>query len=251
MISQDLLDRTFNHYEKNKNCELIVNPSLPILYFGNLPEYRESDQKVITVAKNPSSNEFRLRKTDPFSFCRFPEWDPRARNLQAVLNAYFQKTPLKWFSSYRAVLEPMNSSFESGTGLPNRVLHTDVCTPLATDPTWTGLPWSVREQLADEGFPIWQSLLEELQPDLILVSIPIQHFRSIFVEETTLLIEFSEKKNGAKRKHPYEVLLTHYPMASGKRAKVVFGNPAQTPFGSLSNEQRNEIGRVIHSDVLG
>ena len=99
MISQELIEKTIKYFEKYKNEKFIVNPSLPILYFGNLDAFLDSKIKIITVGKNPSDNEFKLIKTNPYSFCRFSKWDIRKRNLIESLNRYFECSPLKqWFS---------------------------------------------------------------------------------------------------------------------------------------------------------
>lgn len=62
MISKDLIAKTFNYFNQFKNEKVIVNPSIPILYFGDLDQYLKSPIKIITVGKNPSNNEFRLKK---------------------------------------------------------------------------------------------------------------------------------------------------------------------------------------------
>lgn len=59
-----MIEKTLEYFDTHKNNELVVKPSLPILYFGNLDAYRKSELKVITVGKNPSDNEFRLNKDD-------------------------------------------------------------------------------------------------------------------------------------------------------------------------------------------
>jgi hypothetical protein len=49
--------------------DFVVDPAIPILFFGNSNRYFKSPLRVITVGKNPSNEEF--PKDDPFS--RFPE----------------------------------------------------------------------------------------------------------------------------------------------------------------------------------
>ena len=62
MISNELIKKTFDYYDKFKDYDVVVSPSLPILYFGDLASYEKSDLKIVTVGKNPSDNEFRLKK---------------------------------------------------------------------------------------------------------------------------------------------------------------------------------------------
>ena len=71
MISNKLIEKTFEYFDNFKNKDVVVAPSLPILNFGNLDAYANSELKVVTVGKNPSDNEFRFNKSDSFSFIRF------------------------------------------------------------------------------------------------------------------------------------------------------------------------------------
>ena len=53
-ISNDLLKGALLQYNKYSELDFIVKPSLPILYFGDLNAYLNSNFKVITAALNPS-----------------------------------------------------------------------------------------------------------------------------------------------------------------------------------------------------
>jgi hypothetical protein len=44
-------------------------------------------------------------------------------------------------------------------GRDNVALHTDLCSPVATDPTWSGLGWALRSRLIEGGRPLWQNLV--------------------------------------------------------------------------------------------
>ncbi|MFN6037231.1 MAG: hypothetical protein ACK452_02090, partial [Bacteroidota bacterium] len=157
-----------------------VKPSLPILYFGDLIRYKDSPLKIVTVGKNPSLNEFRIKENENFSFIRFPKWDEKSKNLEEVLNTYFETKPLKkWFSSFEPILNGMNASYYNGNW-KNTAIHTDICSPIATNPTWSLINKTESEVLFKEGNLLWKQLIEELQPDIILVSIPKQLFTSIF-----------------------------------------------------------------------
>ena len=127
MISQSIIDKTLQYFDKYSRENFVVEPSLPILYFGDLMDYEKSNLKVLTVGKNPSDNEFKLQKNDDFSYCRFAKWNPETKNLMESLNPYFDDKPLKqWFSSFEPILNGMDSSFYKGK-FQNRVLHTDIC----------------------------------------------------------------------------------------------------------------------------
>jgi hypothetical protein len=51
MISNKLVEKTFDYFDKFKNYDVVVSPSLPILYFGDLASYNNSELKVLTVGK--------------------------------------------------------------------------------------------------------------------------------------------------------------------------------------------------------
>ncbi|AUC61252.1 hypothetical protein AA637_08800 [Cyanobacterium sp. HL-69] len=245
MISNELIKKTFDYYDKFKDYDVVVSPSLPILYFGDLASYEKSDLKIVTVGKNPSDNEFRLKKNDSFSFVRFSNWENNTRNLTHTLNSYFEDKPLKqWFSCFEPILNGLSASYYRNN-YPNIVLHTDICSPLATNPTWSKLTKGIQSDLYKEGLEIWKMLIEELQPDLILISIPRDIFQSIFKSTGKELINFSQKKDGELRRKPYVVEQYEYKLNSGKKVKVVFGQPANKPFGTICNQQKNEIGEML------
>lgn len=243
MLSTGLISKTFDYFNKYKNLDFVVSPSLPILYFGDLKAYSNSEYKVITVGKNPSDNEFRLKKDDSFSFVRFSKWNESSQNLVQSLNHYFEDQPLRqWFSSFEPILNGMSSSYYKND-YPNTALHTDVCSPLATNPTWSKLSTEEQYVLFKEGFEIWKELVEELQPDIMLVSIRRDLFKKIFTGEGKELITFTDTISGNERR-PYKVELYEFTLKSQKKVKVVFGQAANKPFDKISNLQKVKIGEL-------
>jgi hypothetical protein len=115
----------------------LVRPSIPILFFGDDERYAASALKVVTVGLNPSRLEF--PSADPF--LRFPaarQIDPQRPALDAhlaALRAYFRERPYNaWFRpAFEPILNGLATSYYPGTA--NTALHTDICSPLATDPT--------------------------------------------------------------------------------------------------------------------
>lgn len=245
MISHELIKKVIKHYKAFENEKFVVSPSLPILYFGDLSAYADSKVKILTVGKNPSDNEFRLTKKDTFNFVRFPMWDPNKENLIETLNAYFEVKPLKqWFSSFEPILNGMNGSYYSGKH-DNIALHTDICSPLATSPTWSRLTKTQQEILFTEGYGFWKQLIEELQPDIMLVSVPRSLFQYVFKSNGKELISFDKKKNGDLRQKPYQVTQYDYILKSGKHVVIIFGSAANKPFDTITNKQKYEIGSLI------
>ncbi|MDX8412835.1 MAG: hypothetical protein R8J85_02000 [Mariprofundales bacterium] len=246
MLSQKLIDKTIKYFKTYSNEGFVVKPSLPILYFGDLISYRNSKLKVVTVGKNPSFNEFRFKGDIDFSFCRFEKWNPDKMNLIESLNQYFASKPLQWFSCFEPILNGMKSSYYKNDKFQNRVLHTDICSPIATDPTWSKLPKNAQSMLFEKGHVIWKELIEELQPDIMFVSIPFNLFNTIIAaEKGKLLISFKLKEDGEKRKKPYDVRVYNHQLKNGKNIKIVFGQAANTPFGTISKTQKVNIGELL------
>ena len=90
----DLLNDAFIYYNKYSELDFIVKPSLPILYFGDLNAYFNSNFKVITAALNPSDAELKEFKNSDPSYIRFPEYENTIETLHLSLNNYFKKKSL-------------------------------------------------------------------------------------------------------------------------------------------------------------
>ena len=113
-----------------------VEPALPILFFGDLAAYRKSPLRVLTVGLNPSLHEFPA--DEPFR--RFPlaEDGREAPTYLAALSGYFRADPYhNWFRAYESLLAGLGTSYYEGGA--STALHTDICSPVATDPTWSRL----------------------------------------------------------------------------------------------------------------
>ncbi len=247
MTSNNLIKETMEYFEKHKNKAYVVTPSIPILYFGDLKQYGKSKIKIITAGKNPSYNEFQLNKNEPFNLKRFSTYN--GTNLTECLNQYFEKQPFKkWFESFEPILNGLNASFYNQSLYPNRALHTDICSPLATFPTWSKLEEKHREDLFEEGFILWQKLIKELDPDIILISVPKKLFeivhKTLSLTPKGILISFTKKKNNELRKQPYNVYF-YETILNNKATKIVYGRAAQKPFDTISKEQKLKIGGKI------
>ena len=120
---------------------------MPILFFGDLDAYRASPLHVVTVGLNPSLHEFPA--DEPFR--RFPLAEGSlgrepSRYLDAT-SSYFRTDPYaRWFSSaFEPLLNGMQASYYQGGG--STALHTDICSPVATNPTWSRLDEADRAAL--------------------------------------------------------------------------------------------------------
>ena len=221
-----------------------VTPAAPILFFGDLDAYRTSPLRVLTVGLNPSLHEF--PNDEPFQ--RFPSvggerGQEPGRYLNAM-SAYFRTDPYRsWFGAFEPLLNGAGSSYYESEAACT-ALHTDICSPVATDPTWSKLPKVDRAALEVDGGPLWDTLLKLLRPQIVALSVARKHLERIeFVpdSEWETVQVFRRTSNGELRRRPYEIFARWYEVG-GERSLFVFGQAAQTPFGLLSVKQKIEIG---------
>jgi hypothetical protein len=245
MINTNLLNTLNQYFAIHRVQSFVVNPSIPILYFGDEVGYRNSYLKVITVGKNPSLNEFLDPNTNHYNInYRFPNWN--GVNLTQVLDEYFRQIPLKqWFSSFEPILNGKGCSYYTNNGFDNIALHTDICSPLATDPTWSRLNVNQQQLLFTQGVQIWWDLIKALAPDIILVSIP----QNLFLNNISNVLgqpifTITHRVNGIIRQWPYIVYRQQLNI-NNRLTKIVFGQAANKPFGTISNAKKLILGGLI------
>jgi hypothetical protein len=225
----------------------LVRPSMPILYFGDSAGYAGSPLRVITVGLNPSREEF--PRGDPFS--RFPgqQAGPPADvdAYMPALDGYFRANPyVQWFDpSFEPILRGLGASYYAGQQLA--ALHTDLCSPLATDPTWSRLKGD-QAFLERAGTRLWHDLAEALQPDVVLVSVA-RHRLAQIASPATGPATVIHTVDGPCRRRPYHVEAQPRRLGSGKEPLFVFGAAAQQPFGLISREDKIRAGRSIREAI--
>jgi hypothetical protein len=249
----DLIRESWQVYRRFVDQPFLVNPSVPILFFGDSDQYFSSELKVITLGLNPSRIEF--PEEDRFkrfsnargTYPRILEGASYDEYLRA-LNGYFLKPPndpyKSWFNAYEHLLTGLDCSYY-GNG-PNTALHTDICSPLATDPTWGELSPEAQLGLTQCGTPLWHSLVEWLSPNLIVASVARSHLSRIsFPRQDAWRVIYT-----AERTNPYHVELTNL-MIGEKIVSLVFGRAAQKPFGTVSNADKHKVGLAIKNHICG
>ena len=223
--------------------ERIVLPSVPILFFGDIARYRCSPVRVVTVGLNPSLAEFPpARPLARFSAAAglrglysysLQDYDAYI----AALSNYFRVEPYRsWFATYDGLLEGLDASFYDG--FPNTALHTDICSPVATNPTWSKLPQPARAALIGQGRALWHELIRLLQPNVLLVSVARQHLDTI---EFAVDSEWADLHR-IERNNPYVVTHRRLILGDGETTTLVFGQAAQKPFGLVSRSDQRRIG---------
>ena len=240
--------KAWRSFDSAASLKSRVIPAIPILFFGDLDAYVNSQPRVLTVGLNPSQNEF--PEGDPFQ--RFPLAEEaaaadRKRYLDA-LSAYFRTRPYaQWFNSFEPLLNGMGASYYDGQ--TSTVLHTDICSPIATDPTWSQLGEADRRVLVDHGGMLWHELLVALQPNVVLLSVAKSHLDHIWFDplgQWEPVHTFNHKADGASRKHPYRVR-GRWHLVGDEPALLVFCPASQTPLGSISTAQKRELGAIVAS----
>jgi hypothetical protein len=122
-------------------------------------------------------------------------------------------------------------------------LHTDLCSPAATDPTWSGLSDGEQRSLS-AGYWLWHDLVEALRPHLILMSVAERHLGQLrlpTIGEWTTVHEVPRSK-------PYAFKARR--LHRGDASLLVWGRAAELPFGSVSNVDKEAAGRAIKA-MLG
>lgn len=192
----DLIDSYWSDYVKHKGKEYIVSPSIPIVWFGDIEAYKKSKIKVVTIAINPSNNEFPKGADGEPSFSRFPNAEKLYAKerltqedkilLAGTLNGYFKNEPyMKWFDYYEKPLNVLGVSYKSGE---NIALHIDIYTALATNPKWTGSTiingkerkLTQKEKNSITNIDLFKKLLDYLKPSVIIFSTDKDGVRKIF-----------------------------------------------------------------------
>lgn len=244
-MNQHLYKNTINYFNSHKNESFVVKPSIPILYFGNYEEYKISEKKIITCALNPSSIEFFNSNSNDINF----RFNNNALNSSSdyfnSLNNYFLQNPYKrWFNSFEPILNGANSSFYSKEEFPNRVLHTDYCSILATNPTWSHLYPNQINMLIPDGSKLWYELVEFLQPDVILVSFARKYYNMILdYYKTNITTDTLMKLNNPK------IVIEESKIKIGdKKIKLIFCQGGRTPFMYLNESkyyEKTKLGQLI------
>ena len=247
-----LMSRSWDAWDGASGAGVSVEGSMPILYFGDLLEYQNSPLRVVTVGLNPSGEEFPVDSR----YTRFPgasgaRHDPH-RHCQA-LNAYFEKYPYRWFDNFKPVLLGLDASYTTDAG--STALHTDICSPVATSPTWSDLGDDTKDRLMEHGVPLWHDLIRYLRPHMIVISVAKKHLSRIEFRAQSpweVIHAITDKEDGTQRAQPYPVMARWHDLG-GHSALLVYGAAAQTPFGTVSHVDRRIIGEVAntHRDLRG
>lgn len=235
-----LVERAFAARDRAmvEDPDVVVDPAVPILYFGDLPAYRRSPLRIVTVGLNPSRVEFPAKQP----FTRFPAAGRGPDGYLAALDDYFRTDPyLGWFNTFTSLLAGLGASFADGE--PNRALHTDIGSPVATDPTWSKLSPAAKARLGSVGTPLWHDLVRELRPHAIVASVARPWLNQVTFEPAEPWWDLHVVAENRVR--PYVVKARHIQVTDGHTALVVWGPAGMTPFQLVTHTVRRQIGQKI------
>ena len=253
---RELLKKSIKHYNEFKRHDYIPKPSLPILFFGDVEQYSKEKFRIVTAALNPSDIEFRETKSSgSFSFFRFPYYqEDSEKTLYISLRDYFKNNPYNnWFdSSYRNILKGLGYSFYDDH--LKTLIHTDIVSPLATNPTWSAL--SKRKKidstilnLESIGLTLWEELIEILKPDLILISVAKSHLEKLNLELISEFDEITTVNNDKGIKRSY--LSNLYRLTLKEHSCYLLHAPSgRKPFRLISNIQQEKLGEKLKREVI-
>lgn len=239
-----LIDQSWDAWDTASSAGVGAEGSMPILYFGDLLEYQNSIFRVVTVGLNPSGEEFPSGDRT----ARFPVAAGVSRRdpyrYSQALNQYFVQDPYRWFDNYAKVLGGLGVSYTTDTA--STALHTDICSPVATAPTWIGLDNHSKDRLLEDGVPLWHELIRFLRPDVIVMSVAKEHLNRIAfpaISDAEPIHTIARKGDGAKRNQPYAVMARWHDI-DGRPALLIHARAAQTPFGTVTHHDKHQIGQV-------
>jgi hypothetical protein len=250
----ELLKKVQSYYDFFKNDEFIVKDSYPILFFGNYERYFSSKLKIITVGINPSRREFyegRKRKIK-----RFPNINSlESSDYLEVLKNYFNEESRDpywgWFINFEKVLNGIKSSYYNNKEYPYTSLHTDLFTPLATNPTWSKLHEENKNKLMKQGITLWHELVKILQPSIIICSFAEGYLYKIkfeVIEEWAKFYTIKKTKDGQDRKKLYIIKKAKINI-NGSSSYIFWGNQHDKPFGNITDCNKEDISRRILKEI--
>lgn len=162
--------------------KVVVPGSIPILWFGDLECYANSEKRVVTIGINPSRREFGHIHNNVFTSdltLRFPisksSTVPNLDNYICAMSQYFRNNPLlQWFWPNEIALNACGSTYGGGKVKPyknavfsNVGLHIDVVSPLATKP-WGYLNSVEQKELIRRFKDVFIRLVKALDPDILI-----------------------------------------------------------------------------------
>lgn len=200
-----IIDEYWKDFQNKKDFDYVVKPSIPIIWFGNLEEYKKNNnKKIITVSINPSKKEFEDDNNNS-SFGRFENMrnlkdkkslnDEEKSTLYSSLNSYFINKPYSsWFNYYNKVLNNFKADYNPNGGNKYTAIHVDLYTAIATKP-WKTLTKEEKDKISNKEL-FFNFLNDYLKPDVILFSARKDELKKVFKLKKENIICCIKKSRG-------------------------------------------------------
>ncbi len=209
-----IIDEYWGDFQKKKMLDFVVKPSIPIIWFGNIEKYKNSQLKIVTVSINPSKNEFE-DNTGNSSFWRFKGISRHFSNKERLndddklmlvnaYNSYFELNPYSaYFDYYNRVLKNYFECAYDGQK-ENTAIHIDLYTPIATN-LWKSLKSKEKREIqpsnSQNGEKYILSFLKYLNPDIILFSTRKDELKKVFkIDLNNPILKKTLTKDGKESK---------------------------------------------------
>ena len=101
-----------------------------------------------------------------------------------------------------------------------------------------------RQNLFETGYKLWEDLIVNLKPDLVVISIAKKYLDYLNLRKICNVYSLTVTKDGILRKKPYELELYELEIQKFK-TKLVYGNAANMPFGTVSNNEKLKMGGKV------
>src|SRR5205823_2619833 len=118
-------------------------------------------------------------------------------------------------------------------------LHIDMCSPIATSPTWSGLAVEQRAKLTVTGRYIFEWLIDELKPHVVIASVGWSHidkWNTHFASGRSWerIMEHRTAAGGQALRAPLVVQANTIRSRSGHSHLFVNASAADKPFGRFT-----------------
>jgi hypothetical protein len=262
-----ILSECMTYFNKCQNLSIVKNVTaddgivIPIPWFGDSDAFFDSKLKIVTVGLNPSGIEF-SKSNDKREKSINGKWQKRfsidhakyePRELKVALDSYFMNNPyIGWFDNFERVLEGVDASYFKNKK-SNVSLHLDLCSPLATEPTWSKM--QNKEQSKEkrilnlEGKDYFNRIVEILKPDIIIFGVGYGHLKkSNFEFLKSGKIIFCESTTSASGKVTKKIVRVHRTETLGKLVLYANGSAFNKPFGNYTPQQMKRAGELIAAE---
>lgn len=242
----ELIDEYWKDYTDNYKLDCVVKPSIPVIWFGDIEGYfRSSRKKIITLATNPSDQEFKKKRFSEANSLtvndRIDEGNNRGKLIDGY-NSYFKNDDnyfKRWFDDFEMVLNLLPDAYSASYNkdTTNRAIHIDYATALATDPVWWKLKdagYKKEKEKLSENVELFYKLLIYLDPDVVLFTGDNKNKTSKFECVKDIFNnngnELDKLESCYYKQDGREIIAYTFRNAAGDKRLFIYGTNGKLPF---------------------